>query len=97
MRRLVSPGNFLSAAFTSVIVAASPPAMAAAAYPVETCEQIRTLIGVLPPANAELLRKLAVRRECGFTSEDAVRAAYGERAVPNEELDRRDQHVKNKN
>ncbi|HJV24070.1 MAG TPA: hypothetical protein VJ673_00215 [Aromatoleum sp.] len=90
MRRFFSPGNFLSAAFTSVIIAGSMPVTAAAPYPVETCEQIRTLIGLLPPANAEFLRKLAVRRDCGFTSAEVARAAYGERLVAIDESERRD-------
>ncbi|NMF91405.1 hypothetical protein [Aromatoleum petrolei] len=94
MRHFFSPGNFLSAAFTSVIVAGSLPVMAAAPYPVETCEQIRTLIGELPPANAEFLRKLAARRDCRFTSAEVARAAYGDRATRNDERDREDHHVK---
>ncbi len=52
---------------------------ASAAPEIQSCEEIRARIGVLPPPDAELLRTLALRRECGFTSADFYRAAYGDR------------------
>ncbi len=52
---------------------------ASAAPEIQNCDEIRARIGVLPPPDAELLRTLALRRECGFTSADFYRAAYGDR------------------
>ncbi|MBI5785487.1 MAG: hypothetical protein HZA64_08530 [Rhodocyclales bacterium] len=47
-----------------------------------SCTQIRAAIGVLQPANPELLRSLAARKDCGFTSAEVYQAAYGDRPLP---------------
>lgn len=63
----------------AALVTASAAAHAAEAAP-ETCEQVRAQIGVLPPGDADLLRRLAARtNECGFSSADFYKAAYGDR------------------
>jgi hypothetical protein len=53
--------------------------------PAQTCEQIRAEIGVSPLADADLLRKLALRKDCGFTSREIYLAAYGDRPLPPQE------------
>jgi hypothetical protein len=53
--------------------------------PAQTCEQIRVEIGVAPLADADLLRKLALRKDCGFTSREIYLAAYGDRPLPPQE------------
>ncbi|HEX8987468.1 MAG TPA: hypothetical protein VF816_05865 [Rhodocyclaceae bacterium] len=52
----------------------------AAESPAESCGQLRSQIGALPPGDADLLRRLAARnQECGFSSADFYKAAYGDR------------------
>lgn len=53
-----------------------------AAPEAETCDAIRAKIGQLPPADAELLRTLAIRQECRFTAAEVYRAAYGDKPMP---------------
>ncbi len=57
----------------------------AATQPSENCEQIRARIGVAPLADPDLLRKLALRKDCQFTSRDIYQAAYGDRPLPPQE------------
>jgi hypothetical protein len=78
--------------FLIVAVLAFPAAGAAADLPQATCEEIRTKIGELPPADPELLRALAARRECGFTAAQVYRAAYGDKPMPMEKPGRRHRH-----
>lgn len=47
-----------------------------------TCDQIRAQIGTLPPGNHNLLRRLAMRKDCGFTADDIYKAAYGNKPRP---------------
>ena len=89
MHRLFRRERLVRAVFTSLAAFSAASASAAGPLPAETCEQIRTLIDLLPPANGDLLRKLAVRKECGFTSAEVYRAAYGDRPVAREVPDRR--------
>jgi hypothetical protein len=54
----------------------------AADDPAESCDVIRARIGVAPLADPELLRSLAARQDCAFTSAEVYRAAYGDRPLP---------------
>jgi hypothetical protein len=67
------------------MVLAATPVLAAEA-PLASCEQIRSQIGVAPVADADLLRSLAARRECGFTAREVYRAAHGDRPWPRSEV-----------
>lgn len=58
---------------------------AAAPAPERSCAEIRATIGMLQPADPELLRTLAVRKDCGFTSAEVYQAAYGDRPLPPQE------------
>jgi hypothetical protein len=58
----------------------------AADQPPEPCGAIRARIGVAPLADPDLLRSLAARTDCAFTSAEAYRAAYGDRPLPAPEL-----------
>ena len=60
-----------------VLLAGLPQFAMAVEHQLETCDQIRTDIGVLPLADPVLLRKLAARKDCGFTSGEVYKAAYG--------------------
>jgi hypothetical protein len=61
-------------------VLGAPGTALAAENPPETCDQVRAQIGVLPPGDPDLLRRLAARnKECGFSSTDFYKAAYGDR------------------
>jgi hypothetical protein len=55
---------------------------AAAAQDAAACDVIRARIGQLPPADPELLRTLALRKECRFTAAEVYRAAYGDKPMP---------------
>lgn len=44
-----------------------------------TCDELRASIGMLPLADADLLRAMAARKDCAFTSAEVYRAAYGDR------------------
>lgn len=55
---------------------------AAAAQDAETCDAVRAKIGRLPPADGDLLRTLALRKECRFTAAEVYRAAYGDKPMP---------------
>jgi len=81
MHRTHRRGGRVPAAIAALIVLGGAPALAAGPFPAETCGEIRALIGLLPPANADLLRKLAARKECGFTSGEVYQAAYGDRPL----------------
>lgn len=59
------------------LLAVVPQISVAAEGQIESCEQIRAKIGVLPLADPDLLRQLAARTDCLFTSGEAYRAAYG--------------------
>lgn len=54
--------------------------------PVQTCEQIReqikTVTGLDPKGNTELLQSLSLRTECQFSSAEVYRAAYGDKPLP---------------
>jgi hypothetical protein len=54
----------------------------AADEPPEPCDTIRARIGVAPLADPDLLRSLAARQDCAFTSAEVYRAAYGDRPLP---------------
>lgn len=72
-----------------MILAAAP--VLAADGPPASCEQIRSRIGVAPVADADLLRSLAARRECGFTAQEVYRAAHGDRPwLPSEAREARE-------
>jgi hypothetical protein len=58
----------------------------------ESCEQIRTRIGVAPLADPDLLRQLALRKDCGFTAAEVYRAVRGDKPPPQESDIRRHQH-----
>jgi hypothetical protein len=60
----------------------------AAEVQAESCEQIRNRIGVAPLADSELLKTLVRREDCRFTSDEAYRAAYGDRPLPKAEPER---------
>jgi hypothetical protein len=45
----------------------------------ENCEQIRARIGVAPLADPDLLRQLALRKDCRFTAAEVYRAAWGDK------------------
>jgi hypothetical protein len=60
--------------------------------PTETCDQIRQKIGVMPAADPDLLRTLAIRRDCRFTAAEVYRAAHGDKAIPEVEPYRRHRH-----
>lgn len=53
-----------------------------AAAPEPACEQIRVQIGTFPLADPELLRAMASRKDCAFSSAEFYRAAYGDRPLP---------------
>ena len=57
-----------------------------------SCAQIRARIDVPPSADPNLLRQMAARRDCGFTTAEAYRAAYGRPLPPPEYPWRRRQH-----
>lgn len=67
------------------LLAASGSLFAAVPEPERSCEEIRADIGVLQPANPELLRSIAMRKDCGFTSAEVYQAAYGDRPLPPQE------------
>ncbi len=69
-----------SLAVASLILASLP--LYAADEPAEPCDVIRARIGVAPLADPELLRSLAARQDCAFTSAEVYRAAYGDRPLP---------------
>lgn len=75
MIRRLSP-----ALFAACLAALAMPA--AAAQQVETCDAVRAKIGRLPPADGDLLRTLALRKECRFTAAEVYRAAYGDKPMP---------------
>ena len=55
----------------------------------ESCAQIREQIaaqtGLLPKPDTVLLEKLGTHQECGFTSAEVYRAAYGDKPLPPKE------------
>ena len=55
---------------------------AAADAQTENCAQIRERIGVPPLADHDLLRTLALRKDCGFTAAEVYRTAYGDKPPP---------------
>lgn len=59
------------------LLAGLPQAVLAAAPQLETCVQIRSKIGALPLADGDLMRQLASRTDCRFTSNEVYAAAYG--------------------
>ena len=61
-----------------------PTALSAAEPEPETCAQVGAQIGALPPGNADLLRKMASRKDCAFSSADFYKAAYGDRPMARE-------------
>ena len=67
------------------LLAALPQISLAAERQIETCEQIRAKIGVLPLADPDLLRALAARTDCRFTAAEAYKAAYGGDLPPSRE------------
>jgi hypothetical protein len=67
------------------LLVASGALFAAVPAPERSCEEIRADIGVLQPANPELLRSIALRKDCGFTSAEVYKAAYGDRPLPPQE------------
>ena len=71
---------------------APPFANAATDAPAESCEQPRARIGVPPLASHDLLRNLALRKDCGFTSSEVYRAAYGDKPLPEEPREQRRHH-----
>ena len=68
-----------------VLLVTSGALYAAEPKSAQSCEQIRVAIGATPPANPELLRALATRKDCGFTSAEVYQAAYGDRPLPPQE------------
>jgi len=72
---------FVKQARLVIVLMLAAPVMAADAEP-ETCEQIRAKIGVATMADADLLRTLAARKDCGFTAREVYRAAYGDSPWP---------------
>jgi hypothetical protein len=50
-----------------------------------SCAELRGRIGAAPQADPVLLRALAMRKECGFTSAEVYQAAYGDRPLPPQE------------
>lgn len=50
-----------------------------------SCAEIRSRLGAAPQADPALLRTLALRKECGFTSAEVYQAAYGDRPLPPQE------------
>lgn len=48
----------------------------------DSCDAIRARIGVQALADPDLLRSLAERQDCAFTSAEVYRAAYGDRPLP---------------
>ncbi len=58
----------------------------------ETCEQIRAQIGTLPPGNHDLLRRVATRKDCGFTADDIYKVAYGNKPRPPVQTERHNRH-----
>lgn len=67
------------------LLVASGSLFAAVSVPERSCEEIRADIGVVQPANPELLRSIALRKDCGFTSAEVYKAAYGDRPLPPQE------------
>lgn len=66
-------------------------AMNAHAVPIEgeSCaqlrEQIKAQTGLLPKPDTVLLEKLGAHQECGFSSAEVYRAAYGDKPLPPKE------------
>lgn len=54
-----------------------------------TCEQIREQIksvtGLPPQVNTELLQTLSLRQECQFLAAEVYRAAYGDKPLPQQD------------
>lgn len=73
--------NALRSLAVAALILASVP-LHAADEPAEPCDAIRARIGVQPLADPDLLRSLAARQDCAFTSAEAYRAAYGARPLP---------------
>jgi hypothetical protein len=67
------------------LLVASGSLSAAVSAPEPSCAQIRATIGALQPANPELLRTIALRKDCSFTSAEVYQAAYGDRPLPPQE------------
>lgn len=76
----------LVALFAPCVNAAAPDATA------DSCEQIRARIGVVPLADPDLLRQLALRKDCGFTATEVYRAAYGDKPPAQERTVHRRHH-----
>ncbi|MDD5247595.1 MAG: hypothetical protein PHY45_01330 [Rhodocyclaceae bacterium] len=76
----------------AVLAGAGAPAAIAAAGQPETCAQIRAQIGVPPLADHDLLRKMAARTDCAFSSGDFYKAAYGDQPPRREATDARRLH-----
>lgn len=75
----------MASLIAGALLVASGGLCAAQPAPEQSCVQIRATIGVLQPANPELLRTLAMRKDCGFTSAEVYQAAYGDRPLPPQE------------
>lgn len=72
-----------------LLISCPAEALAAEAQPA-SCEKIRSQIGVVPQADADFLRTLAARKDCGFTAQEVYRAAHGDGPWPrNEARERR--------
>lgn len=68
----------------AILLPMVPPAFAEeVAQP--SCAEIRGRIGTAPQADPALLRALAMRKDCGFTSAEVYQAAYGDRQLPPQE------------
>ena len=65
----------------------------AASAPAPTCEQIREQIksvtGLPPKINTELLQTLSLRQECQFVAAEVYRAAYGDKPLPKQDTSSR--------
>lgn len=72
-----------SALLVAVLLCTALRAFAADAEP--PCEQIRAQIGTLPLADPKLLRAMAIRKDCAFSSAEFYKAAYGDRPLPTPE------------
>ncbi len=61
----------------------------AADVPTQTCEQIRdeirSVIGIVPIVDTDLLQKISLRSECQFSSVEVYRAAYGDKPLPKQD------------
>lgn len=74
-------------------------AVAATNPPAESCDQIRAQIkaqtGVLAKPDTVLLGKVGNNKHCRFTSEEAYRAAWGDKPMPRDDRPaRRTRHHK---